>query len=105
MNLFTNAVKYRSPKRELEIFIQTTKNNSEIILEFQDNGIGINLERHKERLFGLYQKFHNHPESKGLGLYLVKSQLEALGASIQIESEVDVGTKFLIKFRGNNEHE
>lgn len=105
LNLFTNAVKYRSPKRELEIFIQTTKNNSEIILEFQDNGIGINLERHKERLFGLYQKFHNHPESKGLGLYLVKSQLEALGASIQIESEVDVGTKFLIKFRGNNEHE
>ena len=72
---------------------------------FEDNGIGINLKRHKDRVFGLYQRFHNHQNSKGLGLYLVKSQLETLGARIEIESRVDEGTKFFIKFKEKIENE
>ena len=85
LNLFTNALKYSSPTRNLEIKIHSKRIGNEIQLEFEDNGIGINLKRHKDRVFGLYQRFHNHPNSKGLGLYLVKSQLETLGARIEIE--------------------
>ena len=83
LNLFTNALKYSSPTRNLEIKIHSKRIGNEIQLEFEDNGIGINLKRHKDRVFGLYQRFHNHQNSKGLCLYLVKSQLETLGARIE----------------------
>ncbi|MBP7282223.1 MAG: PAS domain S-box protein [Leptospiraceae bacterium] len=105
LNLFTNALKYSSPTRNLEIKIHSKRIGNEIQLEFEDNGIGINLKRHKDRVFGLYQRFHNHQNSKGLGLYLVKSQLETLGARIEIESRVDEGTKFFIKFKEKIENE
>jgi signal transduction histidine kinase len=68
---------------------------------FKDNGIGIDLDRNKDKVFGLYQKFHNYPDSKGLGLYLVKSQVEGMGGTITIESEVNAGTKFVMKFPHN----
>jgi signal transduction histidine kinase len=64
-------------------------------LIFQDFGIGIDLNRNRDKVFGLYQRFHNYPD-KGLGLYLVKSQVEAMGGTISIESEVDKGTTTLI---------
>jgi signal transduction histidine kinase len=70
-----------------------------IILIFKDNGIGIDLERNGDKIFGLYQRFHNHPDSKGLGLYLVKSQVESMGGTINVESEVDKGTTFTITFK------
>jgi signal transduction histidine kinase len=98
LNLFTNAIKYKAPNRNLVISIHTEDRADKILLVFEDNGIGIDVKRFKDRLFGLYQKFHNHPESKGFGLYLIKSQIESLGGSIEVESTVNVGTKFLIKF-------
>ncbi len=98
LNLFTNAIKYRSNERELKILIVTRDNGTKNQLVFSDNGLGIDLNRYKDRIFGLYQKFHDHPESKGFGLYLIKSQVEALGGTIHIESNVDVGTKFIINF-------
>jgi signal transduction histidine kinase len=67
-------------------------------MSFEDNGLGIDLDRYRDRIFGLYQRFHEHPESKGFGLYLIKSQIEALGGTIHIESKVNVGTKFKINF-------
>jgi len=99
LNLFTNAVKYRSPKRTLRIFVSSKEVGDNIVLVFKDNGIGIDLERNKDKIFGLYQRFHNYPDSKGLGLYLVKSQVESMGGSIQVESEVDKGTTFTITFK------
>ena len=68
-------------------------------MNFTDNGIGIDTERHKDKLFKLYQRFHDNPDGKGLGLYLIKSQIETLGGTIEIESKVDVGTTFIIKFK------
>jgi signal transduction histidine kinase len=68
---------------------------------FNDNGIGIDLLRNRDKIFGLYQRFHSHADSKGLGLYLVKSQVESLGGSISVESEVDKGTTFTITFKNN----
>jgi len=99
LNLFTNAIKYRSPKRTLRIFVSSKEVNDEITLIFKDNGIGIDMERNRDKIFGLYQRFHNYPDSKGLGLYLVKSQVETMGGSIQVESEVDKGTTFTLTFK------
>ena len=99
LNLFTNSIKYKSPKRKLKINISSRDSIDFVILTFNDNGIGIDTELHKEKLFKLYQRFHDNPDGKGLGLYLIKSQIEALGSMIDIESKVDVGTTFIIKFK------
>jgi signal transduction histidine kinase len=99
LNLFTNAIKYRSPKRTLRVFVSSKEVGDEIILVFKDNGIGIDLERNRDKIFGLYQRFHNYPDSKGLGLYLVKSQVESMNGRIEVESEVDKGTTFTITFK------
>ena len=99
LNLFTNAIKYRSPKRILRIFVSSKEIGNQIILVFKDNGIGIDLERNGDKIFGLYQRFHNYSDSKGLGLYLVKSQVESMGGTISVESEVDKGTTFTITFK------
>jgi PAS domain S-box-containing protein len=99
LNLFTNAIKYRSPKRILRIFVSSKEINNAIVLTFKDNGIGIDLERNRDKIFGLYQRFHNYSDSKGLGLYLVKSQVESMSGTITVESEVDKGTTFTIIFK------
>jgi len=95
-NLITNAVKYRSPNRKLLINCTTTLIKNEYNIRFQDNGLGMDLTKNKNKLFTLYQRFHDHVEGKGLGLYLVKSQLESLGGKLNIESELDKGTTFII---------
>lgn len=99
LNLFTNSIRYKSPKRKLKINISSRDSIDFVILTFNDNGIGIDTELHKEKIFKLYQRFHDNPDGKGLGLYLIKSQIEALGSMIDIESKVDVGTTFIIKFK------
>jgi PAS domain S-box-containing protein len=99
LNLLTNSIKYRSDSRQLKVNIFSKVENNQLILLFKDNGIGIDLERNKDKIFGLYQRFHNHPDSKGLGLYLVKSQVEAMGGTIAVESEIDKGTTFTITFK------
>lgn len=98
LNLLTNAIRYRDYERPLEINVSTQVQDNAIVLRFTDNGIGIDTELHKTKLFGLYQRFHNRPDSKGLGLYLIKSQMESLQGSISVESTVDVGTTFVLSF-------
>lgn len=99
LNLLTNAIKYKSESRKLKITITANKVDDSTILIFKDNGIGIDLERNRDKVFGLYQRFHNLPDSKGLGLYLVKSQVETMGGTISLESEVNKGTTFTITFK------
>ncbi len=97
-NLVTNSLRYRSEERPLKISISTENVKNGIRLFYSDNGIGFDLLRFKDRVFGLYQRFHKHPDGKGLGLYLVKSQLEALGGSIEVESAINNGTRFELTF-------
>lgn len=99
LNLLTNSIKYKSENRKLKISITAEKIDNKTIITFKDNGIGIDLERNRDKIFGLYQRFHNYPDSKGLGLYLVKSQVETMGGIISIESEVNKGTIFTITFK------
>ncbi|MES2574333.1 MAG: PAS domain-containing protein [Bacteroidota bacterium] len=99
LNLLTNSIKYKSEQQQSIITISASKIDDNAILTFKDNGIGIDLVRNKDKIFGLYQRFHDYPDSKGLGLYLVKSQIEAMGGSISIESEVNKGTTFTLIFK------
>ena len=99
LNLVTNAVKYSSPKRQSVIKVRTEKYDEGVKLYFSDNGLGIDLQRYKDRIFGLYQRFHDHADSKGLGLYIVSSQIRVMGGEIDVESEVDKGTTFIITFK------
>ncbi|CAN1509597.1 VicK Signal transduction histidine kinase [Flavobacteriaceae bacterium] len=98
LNLLTNALKYRSKDKTLIIDITAKALNNTLVIDFKDNGIGIDLERHKDKIFGLYQRFHNYPDSKGLGLYLVKSQIETMGGTISVKSEVNKGTDYKLTF-------
>ncbi|OOV18842.1 PAS domain-containing sensor histidine kinase [Flavobacterium sp. LM4] len=99
LNLLTNSIKYKSENRKLKISITAEEIDQRVFLTFTDNGIGIDLERNGDKVFGLYQRFHNYPDSKGLGLYLVKSQVETMGGTISVESEVNKGTSFIISFK------
>ncbi|MEM0541906.1 PAS domain-containing protein [Flavobacterium sp. j3] len=101
LNLLTNAIKYKEPTRQLRVSISSKVIGDNLLLTFKDNGIGIDMERNKDKIFGLYQRFHNHPDSKGLGLYLVKSQVEAMGGTISVASTVGKGTTFTITFKYN----
>lgn len=95
-NLVNNAIKYRSPDRPLRIELNAENTFSHLRLSIRDNGIGIDRERYKEKLFGLYQRFHVHVEGKGMGLFLIKTQAEALQGHVSLESEVGAGTIFTV---------
>jgi signal transduction histidine kinase len=73
------------------------------MLSISDNGLGIDLEKNGNKIFGFHKTFHRHAEAKGVGLFLTKTQVEAMGGKISIESEVDKGTRFIIHFTPNDE--
>jgi signal transduction histidine kinase len=96
LNLLSNAIKYKSPNRDPEILLNAEKVEDNIIITISDNGSGIDLAAHGNYVFGLYRRFHTEQEGKGLGLHMAKTQVEALGGKISIESSLNVGTKFKI---------
>ncbi|WP_212003420.1 PAS domain-containing protein [Chitinophaga sp. HK235] len=98
-NFITNAIRYRSPERSPELHIQTRKENENIVLTVQDNGVGIDMERFGNKLFGFRKTFHRNKDAKGIGLFITKTQVEAMGGSIKAESSLGHGTKFIITFR------
>lgn len=97
-NLLSNAIKYRSAERTPQINVKTFQQGKNIILHVADNGLGIDLEQFGDKLFGLHKTFHEHKDARGVGLFLVKTQIEALGGSIAVESAIDKGTTFIITF-------
>jgi signal transduction histidine kinase len=97
-NLLSNAIKYRSPKRKPKVQVTTSKSDKSIILRVSDNGLGIDMEKYGDKLFGLHKTFHEHKDARGVGLFLVKTQIEVLGGSIAAESKLNEGTTFIIQF-------
>lgn len=95
LNLLSNALKYYSPKRKPEIHFSTRIHHQQLILEVKDNGLGINVERYAHQLFKLRKTFHRHPESRGIGLFMIKNQIEAMGGDITLTSVEDQGTTFI----------
>jgi signal transduction histidine kinase len=96
-NLISNAIKYKSNKRTPVISISTQIENNFVCIAVKDNGIGIDLTNvDTYKIFGLYQRMHDHVEGKGLGLYLVKTQVEFLNGTVTVKSQLDVGTTFKV---------
>lgn len=98
-NLISNSIKYRHPDRVPEIKIQTIIEHEYVKLSIADNGLGIDLAKYRNSMFNLYKRFHLHMEGRGLGLYLIKTQMAALGGKIDVESVPEVGTTFSVYFK------
>lgn len=101
-NLIGNALKYAAANRKLVLKICTRNFDGATQLIFSDNGTGMDMTQIKDKIFGLYQRFHHNSESKGIGLYLVKSQLNALGGGIDVQAAIDEGTTFTLTFKKPN---
>lgn len=97
-NLISNAIKYRNPEKDLEVMITGRVSSRFFCVIVKDNGLGIDLASHGATIFNLYKRFHFHVEGKGLGLYLVKTQIEALGGHIEVFSTPYEGTQFHVYF-------
>ena len=96
-NLLSNAIKYRSSDRKPIIHISLYEQDSQVIFEVQDNGLGIDLPKDRvNEIFNLYKRIHTHVQGKGLGLYLVKSQVEGLHGTIKVETKPGLGTTFTV---------
>ena len=92
LNIITNALKYSSEDRIPVIKINSQLQGDNILISFSDNGQGIDLKRHGDKIFGMYKTFHQNKEAKGIGLFISKNQIEAMNGSIRMESIVDQGT-------------
>ena len=98
MNFITNSVKYKHPDRDPVIKLSVKKNENYTILSIEDNGLGIDLKKYGDKLFGMYKTFHHNSDARGIGLYITKNQVEAMNGKIMVCSEVGKGTTFNIYF-------
>ncbi|MCY7423070.1 MAG: PAS domain S-box protein [Chitinophagaceae bacterium] len=98
LNFLTNSIKYRRPDVKPEIVLASESLSGFVVLSIKDNGLGINLATNKDKLFGMYKTFHAHPEARGIGLFITKNQVDALGGKIEVTSTVNEGTEFKIYF-------
>ncbi|MFV8342792.1 PAS domain S-box protein [Flavobacterium sp. XS2P39] len=96
LNLFTNAIKYKSPERKAILEIGYEINENYTIITFRDNGLGLNLKKNGHKIFGMYKTFHGNEDAKGIGLFITKNQLEAMDGKIEVESKVGSGSIFKV---------
>jgi len=96
LNFLTNAIKYRSDARVPIIEITTTIKKDYVILSIKDNGMGIDMKKYGDKLFQMYKTFHYNEDAIGIGLFITKNHIESLGGKVEVISEVDVGTEFII---------
>jgi PAS domain S-box-containing protein len=99
MNFITNGVKYKHPDRQPILKFNTEKKGGYTLLNIEDNGLGIDLEKYGSKLFGMYNTFHTNKDSIGIGLYITKNQVEAMRGKIEVESKLGKGTKFKVFFK------
>lgn len=100
LNFLNNAIKYGDPEKKNRSVTITAKSGKKyIILTIEDNGLGIDLNANGNKLFGMYKTFHQNKNSRGLGLFISKTQLESIGGKVTVESEVGVGTTFKLYFK------
>ncbi len=100
LNFLSNAIKYAHPERKPEIVWRYSEVYNELrnqkchVLEIEDNGLGIDMERHGEKLFGMYKTFHGNKDAKGIGLFMARYQIEAMGGSVTVSSTPGKGSIF-----------
>ena len=98
LNFISNAIKYSHPDRTPVLEIEAHQRQNQLILEIADNGIGIDLEKNGDKLFGMYKTFSNNPDARGIGLFITKNQIDAMGGKVEVNSELGKGTRFSIYF-------
>ncbi|MES2239918.1 MAG: PAS domain S-box protein [Bacteroidota bacterium] len=97
-NLLSNAIKYKSPERAAQLEVSHETKEGLQIIHFKDNGLGINLEKNKHKLFGMYKTFHGNEDAKGIDLFIVKNQMESMKGKIEVESQEGLGSTFKLYF-------
>ncbi|QJP34069.1 PAS domain-containing sensor histidine kinase [Nonlabens sp. Ci31] len=97
-NLLSNSIKYRDVLRPLHIDVKSKCKGSKELLVFKDNGIGIDLQKNRDKIFNMYRTFHDNDDARGVGLFLTKNQVESLGGDISVKSILGVGSSFTVKF-------
>ena len=102
-NLLSNAIKFKSPDRKLVVTATSKRVNGHAIIEVRDNGLGFDTKLYQEKIFKLYKRFHSHVEGRGIGLYLIKAQIEALHGTITAESQPGEGSLFRVSLPLGNE--
>lgn len=96
-NLISNGIKYRDSKKESKVSVQASSRGNYVELNISDNGIGIDLNRYGSALFGMYKTFHGNNDARGLGLFITKNQVEAMGGIIEVKSTPGIGTSFAVR--------
>lgn len=98
INFISNAIKFNSPKRNSFVKISVENNQENLVLKITANGLGIDLDKHREMLFAPKTTFHDKQDSRGIGLFITVNHVLSLGGSIKVESKLDEGTIFYIQF-------
>jgi signal transduction histidine kinase len=98
LNFISNAIKYSSPERQPKIELSVFHEKENMIFKVSDNGIGIDMKKNGDKLFGMYKTFNNNPDARGIGLFITKNQIDAMGGKVEVESELGIGTSFRIYF-------
>lgn len=96
LNFVTNGIKYKSQERDSYLKVRLKFHEDTVEIQFEDNGLGIDLKKNGESLFGMYKTFHRHKDSRGIGLFITKNQIESIGGSVSVESKVGEGTLFSV---------
>ena len=99
LNLIDNAFKYRKEDQPLILEFTAEEDDDYIVLKISDNGVGLDLDQHGSKIFGLYKTFHGNKDARGMGLFIVKSQVEDMGGKIEVSSVVGEGTTFTVYFK------
>jgi len=94
-SMISNAIQYRREETATEVRVSTYRREGEIVLEIQDNGRGMDLNLAGEKLFKPFKRFHGDVSGKGIGLFLVKLQLERLHGRVEVRSTPGVGSTFI----------
>lgn len=102
LNLISNAVKYNNPEKRAEVLLNAFELDDYIVLEVTDNGLGIDLSKHGDKMFSMYKTFHGNPDARGLGLFITKNQVDALGGRIEVDSQPGEGSTFRVFFPCNH---
>lgn len=96
-NIISNAVRYSDKwKRESYLQIDIEADIEKATIRFSDNGIGISNEYIKD-VFKMFFRATTESKGSGLGLYIVKSAIEKLQGTIEVQSELGKGTSFIIE--------
>ena len=99
LNLISNALRYSHPDRKPVISLTCFEEKDKLVLRVSDNGVGIDLNKHGDKMFGIYQTFNGNADARGFGLFISKNQIEAMGGKIEVESNINKGTTFKIYFK------